>query len=51
MSTLQITVFSAGPSCMQCRLTERYLTSLDLAYDARPADELSDELRARAMAA
>ncbi|GAA1620830.1 NrdH-redoxin [Leucobacter chromiireducens] len=46
----QITVFIAGTSCMQCRLTERYLASLDLAYDARPADELSDELREQAAA-
>ncbi|KAM9872713.1 thioredoxin domain-containing protein [Leucobacter aridicollis] len=52
MSTLlQITVYAAaGPSCMQCRLTEKRLTALGLTYDLRPADELSDELREQAIA-
>lgn len=50
MSVSQITVYTAGPSCMQCRLTEKRLTALGLTYDLRPADELSDELREQAAA-
>ncbi|MGO1735833.1 MAG: hypothetical protein ACTHZ9_05875 [Leucobacter sp.] len=51
MSEPQITVFTAGPSCMQCRLTEKLLASLGLAFSTRPADELDDELREQAIAA
>ncbi|GAA1565629.1 glutaredoxin family protein [Leucobacter aridicollis] len=50
MPTQQITIFTAGPSCIQCRLTEKLLSSLGFAYELRPADALSDELRAQAMA-
>lgn len=48
--TRQIAVYSAGPACMQCRLTEKRLASLCLTYDAFSAEDLSDELRAAAVA-
>lgn len=48
--SLQITVYSAGPACAQCRLTEKRLASFGLAYDAFSAEDLSDELRAAAVA-
>ncbi|WP_017794058.1 thioredoxin domain-containing protein [Leucobacter salsicius] len=47
---LKITVYSAGPGCMQCKLTEKRLADLGLAYAILPAaEELSDDLRAQAV--